>query len=162
MAQKAPKPVPAGMHTITPQLWFNGNCNEAIEFYQKAFRAELTGNIVPSPDGRYVWHSMLKIGDSHFMMADTMAGSWEKGPERGTTVSLWLYVENCDEVYNHAVNNGCEVVFPVDDMFWGDRTGKVKDPYGHCWAIASQRMIYTREEVKQRLDDAIANLPRTS
>ena len=160
MAHPAPQPVPGGMHTITPQLWFNGNCTEAIDFYKKAFRAEQSGNIVPSPDGRYVWHAMLKIGDSHFMMADTMPGSWEKGPERGTTLSLWLYVNDCDEVFTHAVSNGCDVVFPMDDMFWGDRTGKVKDPYGHYWAIASQRWIYTPEEVKQKLDEMIASTPK--
>ena len=157
MAQSAPKPVPDGMHTITPQLWFNGNCNEALEFYKKAFRAEQTGNVVHAPDGRYIWHAMLKIGDSYIMLADTMPGSWEKGPQRGTTLSLWLYVNNCDDLFNNAVNSGCEVVFPMDDMFWGDRTGKVKDPFGHCWAIASQRWIYTQEEVKEKLDEAIAS-----
>lgn len=160
MAKKATKSVPEGMFTITPQLWFNGNCNEALAFYKKAFHAEQTGTVVWAPDGRYIWHVMLKIGDSHIMLADTMPGSWEKGPQRGTTLSLLLYVNDCDEFFANAVKNGCEVVFPMDERFWGDRTGKVIDPFGHCWAIASQQWIYTPEEVKQKLDDAIAYSPR--
>jgi uncharacterized glyoxalase superfamily protein PhnB len=160
MAQKAPKPVPDGMHTVTPHLWFNGNCRDAVEFYKKALGAEVIGQIVPSPDGKGVWHAMVKIGDSTLMLADARAGSWEKGPDKNSTMSIWLYVEDCDAVFNNALKNGCQVIFPMADMFWGDRTGKLKDPYGHCWAVATFKWIYTPQEMKQKELEMMAKMPQ--
>ena len=148
MPQPAPQPVPDGMHTITTHLWFNGNCGQAVEFYQKALGAELASPVVPGPDGKGVMHAMLRIGDSHVMLADTWPGAWEKGPEGGATAGLWVYVEDCDALYQRAVDAGSEVVMPMNDAFWGDRFGKVKDPFGHCWAIASHTWLLTPDEMQ--------------
>ena len=139
MPQKASKPVPEGMHTITTHLWFNGNCKEAIEFYQKAFGAELAAPPVPSPDGKIIMHAMLRLGDSNIMMADPFPESWEQGPKESASAGMWVYVDDCDALYNKAIEAGCEVIYPMMDAFWGDRMGKVEDPYGHCWAIASHK-----------------------
>ena len=150
MPEKAPKPVPEGMNTLTTYLWFNGNCTEAVEFYQKALGAELAGPVVPGPDGKGVMHAMLKIGNSHVMMSDAWPGSWEKGPDGGTTASLWVYVEDCDALFARATDAGCKPLMPMMDAFWGDRFGKVKDPFGHCWAIATHKWLLTPEEMQQR------------
>lgn len=150
MPENAPRPIPEGMNTLTTHLWFNGNCNEAIEFYQKALGAELEAPAITGPDGKGVMHAMLKIGNSHIMMADAFPGSWEKGPEEAATAGLWVYVDDCDAVYDQAVNAGCKVEIEMMDAFWGDRMGKVRDPFGHCWAIASHKWMLTPEEMRER------------
>lgn len=158
MAQKAPSSVPQGMHTVTPHFWFNGNCREAINYYQKALKAELIGQIFPTPDGQGVWHAMMKIGDSTIMMADAQPGGWEKGPENNSTMSLWLYVDDCDTLFNNAVKNGWEIKMPITDAFWGDRMGQLKDPFGHCWTIATYMWIYTPEEMQQKQEEMMSQM----
>lgn len=160
MAEKAPKPVPEGMHTITINLWFNGDCKEAVDFYQKAFGAELAAPPVPTPDGKGIMHVMLKLGDSHVMMADAWPGNWEQGPKESASASMWLYVDDCDILYNQAVNAGCEVLEPMMDAFWGDRNGKVRDPFGHCWSIASHKWIFTEEEMQERMQEWLKSIKR--
>ena len=98
----APKPVPEGMNTLTTHLWFSGRCGQAVEFYQKALGAELAGPVVPYPDGQGVMHAMLKLGNSHFMLADAAPGGWEKGPETYATAGLFAYVEDCDALFQRA------------------------------------------------------------
>ena len=156
MAEQSQHPVPEGMHTVTPQIWFNGNCKEAIEFYQKAFNAKIVGKAIPSPDGNAIWHVILQIGTSRVMMADAIPGGWEKAPTDCETISMWLYVEDCDSSWKQASEAGCTEMFPMDDMFWGDRLGKCKDPFGHVWAIASHKWIYTPEEMKQKQEEMMA------
>jgi len=136
------------MPTLTPHLWFNGDCSKAIEFYQRAFGAELLAKPVPSPGGDGVLHAMLRIGSSPIMMADAWPGSWEHGPKGSATMGLWVYVKDCDALLERATNAGCEVLMPVMDAFWGDRMGKVKDPFGHCWAIATHKYDLTPEEIE--------------
>lgn len=135
------------MPTLTPHLWFNGDCKQAIAFYQQAFGAELMAPPVPSPDGKGVLHVMLKIGTSPVMMADAWPGAWEHGPKGSATMGLWLYVADCDALFARAHKAGCEVMMPVMDAFWGDRMGKLKDPFGHCWAIATHKYDLTPEEI---------------
>ena len=147
MPEPAPTPVPEGMSTVTPHLHFGGNCAEAIEFYQKALGAEVIGEPVPSPDGQSIWHAMLAIGDSNVMLADAQPGLWEHGAESGTTVGFWLYIDDCDAWYDRAVTAGCEILDAIDDMFWGDRVGKVKDPFGHVWAFATHKLVFSDEEM---------------
>ena len=149
MAEPAPSPVPEGMSTITTHLWFNGNCSDALDFYQKAFGAELAAPAVPAPGGNGVLHAMMSIGSSKIMMADAFPGSWERGPDGNATAGLFFYVDDCDALHQRAVEAGCEEIGPMADMFWGDRAGKVKDPYGHCWAIATHKWLYTDEEIEQ-------------
>jgi uncharacterized glyoxalase superfamily protein PhnB len=138
------------MHTITPHLWFSGNCREAIDFYQRAFGAELVSPVVPGPDGRSVLHAMLRLGDSPIMVADAWPGTWETGPEGSVSAGLWVYVEDCDALFRRAKAAGCQELMPMEDAFWGDRMGKLKDPYGHAWAIATHKWILTPEEIKER------------
>ena len=149
MAEKAPSSKPAGMHTLTPHLWFNGNCQEAVAFYQKALGATLTAPVVMGPGGSSVLHAMLAIGDSPFMLADAWPGTWEKGPDGSSTVGLWVYVEDCDALFKRAADAGCETEFEMMDAFWGDRMGKVRDPFGHCWAIATHKLVLTPEEIEE-------------
>ncbi len=158
MAQKAAKPVPEGMNTLTTHLWFNGDCDKAIEFYQRALGAELSGPPVPGPGGKGVMHAMMRLGDTNFMLADAWPGNWEQGPEINSTASLWVYVEDCDALYNRALKAGCEVVEEMMDAFWGDRNGKVKDPFGHCWSIATQKWVLTPQEMEQRMQEWLKNM----
>lgn len=158
MPEKAPRAVPEGMHTITTHLWFNGKCKEAIDFYKKVFGAELVEPPVKSPDGKSIMHAMMKFGNSYFMMADALPGRWEQGPQQNATASMWCYVDDCDDLYDRAVQAGCEIVEEMMDAFWGDRNGKVKDPFGHCWSFASQKWILTDEELQERMQDWLKSL----
>jgi PhnB protein len=147
MPRPAPRPVPEGMHTLTPEFFFDGSCAQAIEFYQKAFGAELVGPVSKAPNNKGVAHAMMRIGDSNLMMADAWPNMWEQAPKGSTTASLFVYVEDCDRLFERAVKQGCQTVMPPADMFWGDRMGKLKDPYGHSWAIATNKWIMTPEEI---------------
>jgi uncharacterized glyoxalase superfamily protein PhnB len=148
------------MNTLTTHLWFNDNCAEAVEFYQKAFGAELVSPVVPGPEGKGVMHAQLKLGNSHVMMADAWPGSWEVGPSGSATAGLFVYVDDCDKLFHRAIEAGCETIFPLADMFWGDRMGKVKDPFGHCWGIATHKWIYTPEEMKRGQDEWLKSLKK--
>jgi len=145
------KPVPDGYHTVTPYLVLK-DAKRALEFYKKAFGAETTVNM-PSPDGR-VMHAEVKIGDSMLFMADEFP---EMSPEIKSpqsagcvTGTVFLYVPNVDAVFKRAVDAGAKVVMPVEDMFWGDRFGKLSDPFGHHWGIATHKEDLTPSEMKVR------------
>lgn len=145
MPKKALKPVPEGMNTVTPYLSFKNKCLEAIDFYQKALDARLVGEIEKTPDGR-VMHAMMKIGDSNIMLSDSF-----RPVNPGTPmIEMWLYVEDADRIFDQAAKAGCEVTMPIADMFWGDRVGQVKDPFGHIWSIASNVWELTPEEMKEK------------
>lgn len=137
MAQPAKHPVPEGMHNITAHLWFDGRCSDAITFYQKVFDAQIIAEPVPWPGGKGVIHSMIKIGDSNIMMADAWPDMVETAPNEHTSVGIFFYTPDCDAVYTKALDEGCTVVNEMMDTFWGDRMGKIRDPFGHVWAIAT-------------------------
>ena len=158
MPEKAPRPVPEGVNSVTVHLWFDGNCSEAIDFYKKAFGVEQIGPPLKTPDGKRILHAVVKLGNSDIMMADAWPGNWEQGPNQSATASLWCYVEDCDALYDRAVKEGCEVMEEIMDAFWGDRSGKVKDPFGHCWSFASQKWILTEEELQERTQEWLKNL----
>ena len=147
MPTKATKPVPEGMNTVTTQLIFNGNCKQAVDFYKKAFNASLVGNIAYGPDGKSVMHAMIKIGDTNMMLMDAMPDGAGTGPNGPVTASLYMYVNDCDALFNQAVSAGCSVIFPMMDAFWGDRSGNVKDPFGHVWGISTYKWVMTPEEM---------------
>jgi uncharacterized glyoxalase superfamily protein PhnB len=134
------------MNTVTPYLVFNDGCERALALYQNAFGAKVVFEPEKTPDGK-VMHAMMKIGDSNVILSDTFSN-----PENasGLTSNLWLYVEDCDAVYERAIAAGCTATMPVEDAFWGDRVGQVKDPFGHTWNIASRKWIFTPEELKER------------
>lgn len=136
------KPIPDGFRTITPHMAVSP-CNEAIEFYKKAFNAEEVMRM-PGPNNT-VMHSELKFGDSTIMICDVFPGI--PSPENGSPVTIHLYVEDCDKVFNQAVEAGASVEMPPADMFWGDRYAKMKDPYGHSWSVATHIADPSPEEM---------------
>jgi uncharacterized glyoxalase superfamily protein PhnB len=152
MPEKAPSAVPQGLRSLTPQLWYNGHCADALDFYERAFGAQLVGNVARGPEELGVMHAMLKIGDSCFMLADAMPGGPEYGPEDTVSSGLWLYVEDCDSVFSHAATAGAEVVQPLQDMFWGDRMGKLRDPFGHVWTVATCQYVVGEAEMKKGME----------
>ena len=144
------KPIPEGMHSVTPHLVCAGAA-EAIEFYKKAFGA-VEGARLPGPDGKLM-HAMIRIGDSAVMLVDEMPQWGALGPMslKGSPVTIHLYVEDVDAVVKRAVSLGAKVTMPVDDMFWGDRYGKVEDPFGHHWSIGTHKRDVTPEEMQQAM-----------
>ena len=148
---KAKSPVPEGFHTVTPQLTLD-NAEQAIEWYKKALGAEEVSRAV-GPDGK-IMHADLRIGDSHIMMNDAMMNG--KGPKAigGSPASIWLYVEDCDALFNRAVAAGGEVfggpMGQMQDQFWGDRTGTITDPHGYTWTIATHKEDLSPQEIQQR------------
>jgi uncharacterized glyoxalase superfamily protein PhnB len=145
---KASTPIPEGFHTLTPHLAVSP-CDQYIEFLKKAFNAVELGRSA-GPGGKLM-HALVRIGNSHIMLHDLF-------PEMGASpiaegqwpMTLNLYVEDCDALFNQAVAAGCTVKFPLADQFWGDRYGQVKDPFNFDWAIATRKETLTPEEMKER------------
>jgi PhnB protein len=146
---KAAKPVPDGYHTITPQLALD-SAAQTIDWYKKALGADEISRSV-GPDGK-IMHAELTIGDSRFMVNDVMMGKGPKG-YGGSPASFWVYVDNCDTLFNRAVGAGAEVTMPMADQFWGDRGGALKDPEGYTWWIATRKEDLTPGEIKNRADE---------
>ena len=149
-AKKLVRPTPKGYHTATPYLVVRGAA-QAIEFYKRAFGAEELARM-PAPDGRTVMHAELKIGDSIVMLADESPGMGCRSPESlgGSTASLHLYVKDVDAAFKRALAAGAQARMPVADMFWGDRYGKVADPFGHEWGLATHKEDLSPEEIGRR------------
>lgn len=141
--------LPAGYHTATPYLIVEG-AGRAIEFYKQAFGATEVMRI--GPPGGKVGHAEIKIGDSHIMLADEFPEMDARGPQSigGTPVGLALYVEDCDTVFNRAVSLGATVLRPVQDQFYGDRSGTITDPFGHRWTIGTHQEDVPPEEIQRR------------
>jgi len=152
-------PIPPGFHALTPHLIVNDS-RKAAEFYKKAFGAEILG-IATMPDGA-VMHAAAKIGDSILMFNDEFPSYGVLSPtstKGDTSVTIHLYVEDADKVYASAVAAGATPTMPLIDQFWGDRYGKVKDPFGHTWAIATHIKNMTPEEMKVAQDEAMSKMP---
>lgn len=142
------KPIPDGMHTVTPHLVCAGAA-EAIAFYKNAFDAvELMR--LPGPQGKLM-HAMIRIGDSAVMLVDEFPECGALGPRslKGSPVTLHLYVDDVDVVVRRAVDAGAKVTMPIEDMFWGDRYGQLEDPFGHRWSVATHVRDVTPEEIQQ-------------
>jgi PhnB protein len=152
------KAIPEGHHAITPYLVVR-NGTQAIEFYKKAFGAEERFRM-NTPDGKSIGQSELKIGDSLFMLADEFLQMNSLSPESigGSPVSMYMYVEDVDAVFNQAVSAGATVLNPVMDMFYGDRWGYIKDPFGHLWSIATHKKDLTSDELKKAAEIAFAEM----
>ena len=145
------KPIPDNYHSLTPNLVCR-NAAQAIDFYKAVFGAtELMR--MPGPGGK-IMHAELQIGDSRFFVNDSMGKSIPTGPEPGTSnpMYLHLYVEDVDTIYNRAIKGGARVDMPLQDMFWGDRYGKLTDPFGQQWGIATHKEDVAPEEMKRRQD----------
>ena len=148
---KAKKAVPEGYHTVTPHLILD-NAAPAIDWYKKALGAEEVARAV-GPDGK-IMHAEIRIGDSLIMLNDAMGGG--KGPKAigGSPASLWIYVEDCDALFNRAVGAGGKVapgpMGQMQDQFWGDRSGTFTDPHGYRWSIATRKEDLSPQEMEQR------------
>ena len=141
------KAIPKGYRAVTPSFIFK-DTRKAMAFYKKAFRAKEI-LIFPGPDGKSVMHATMKIGNSIVMMADENPGMSCKSAETmsGSPISIYLYVKDADKTFNKAVKAGAAAVMPVADMFWGDRMGSVRDPFGYSWTIATHTRELTQEEI---------------
>lgn len=146
----AAKPVPDDIHTISPYITVEG-ADDAVTFYTKAFNATETYRMA-GPDGK-LYHAQLKIGDSTLMLSDAFPEWGANGPTKGQhqPVTLHAYFENADEMFDQAVAAGATVLEPMTDQFWGDRMGKLEDPFGHRWTIAVQVEKLTPEQIKERM-----------
>ena len=138
----AVKPVPEGYHTVTPSLTVD-NASAVAEFIQNTFNAQETERI-PMPDGK-IAHTEFIIGDSRVMLGD----STPQNP--AMPGSLYVYVENCDEVYRRAIQAGGTPIMEPADQFWGDRMGAVRDPGGDHWSIATQVEEVSADEAMRRM-----------
>lgn len=147
--------IPQGMHTVTPHLICAGAA-EAIEFYKQAFGAVELSRML-SPEGK-VMHASIRIGDSVIMLNDETP-QWESyGPKhlKGSPVTIHLYVEDADAVFAQAVKAGAKATMPPEDMFWGDRYGKVEDPFGHQWSIGTHVRDVAPEEMQKAMEQMCA------
>ena len=144
------KPVPEGYHTATPYLIIK-DAGSAIDFYKKAFGA-IELERIADPDGK-IRHAEIKIGDSPFMITDENPEypEWQSPQTRGgSPVHIYLYVGDADQVFGQAVAAGAKQLLPVQDQFYGDRSGGVTDPFGHIWYIATRIETLSPEEVQKR------------
>jgi len=140
----ATKPVPDGYHTVTPYLTVRG-APKVIEFLKQAFGAEFTHGPTKRPDGT-IMHAEVKIGDSRVMIGE------ESEMAKATASSLYLYVPNVDSVYQQAVRAGGNSIMEPTDMFYGDRSGSVKDPSGNTWFIATHKEDVAPQELAKRAE----------
>ncbi len=146
------KPIPDGYYTLTSYLKVKGAA-EAIEYYKKAFGAKEIVRMA-APDGR-LGHAEIRIGDSPLMLADEVPEANILGPESlgNTTVSLLLYVEDADAVFDRAIAAGGKPLRPMTDQFYGDRSGTLTDPFGHQWTVATHKEDVSPEEMDRRMKE---------
>lgn len=148
MTKPAVKPIPDGMHSLTPHLICAGAA-DAIAFYVKAFNAvELTR--LPGPQGKLI-HAMVRIGDSALMLVDENLQWGLLGPKalKGSPVTVHLFVEDVDATVAQAVAAGAKITMPIADTFWGDRYAQLEDPFGHRWSVATHTHDLSPEEIQQ-------------
>jgi PhnB protein len=144
------KPIPAGYHNVTPYLVIKGAA-AAIDFYKKVFGA-IEVMRMPQPDGR-IGHAELKFGDSFVMLADEFPEMEVVSPKTlgNSPVGLLLYVDDVDAAVERAVALGATIKKPVEDQFYGDRTGTIEDPFGHKWTVAVHVEDVPPEEMQRRM-----------
>ncbi len=150
--------IPEGYNAITPYLVIKGAA-QAIEYYKKVFGATEVMRMADPSSGR-IGHAELKIGGSHIMLADEFPEMNYRGPvsDGSSPVSLLLYVEDVDAIVERAVAAGAKILKPVQDQFYGDRSGFIQDPFGHLWSIATHQ-----EDVSpQQMEERAKNAPKSS
>ena len=144
------KPIPEGMRAVTPHLVCAGAA-DAIEFYKKAFGAEEKARL-PGPDGKLM-HALIRINGDAVMLVDEMPQWGALGPKalKGSPVTIHLYVDNVDAVVKRAVDAGAKIMMEVADQFWGDRYGKIEDPFGHHWSVATHVRDVSMQEAQEAM-----------
>ena len=152
------KSIPPGYHTLTPHLVVR-DAARAIDFYKKAFGAQELARM-PGPDGKGIMHAEVKIGDSIVMLGEECPQGTTKSPQQlnGSPVVLHVYVENADEFFKRATQAGAQSVMPVQDMFWGDRYGRLKDPFGHEWSVATHTRDLTPDQMQKGAAEMFAKM----
>ena len=146
------KPIPDGYHTLTPYLRVRDGA-KAIEFYKRAFGAEEIMRMA-GPDGKGVMHAELRIGDSPVMLGEEMKDWGALSPESlgGTGGGIHMYVPDVDAAVARAEAAGAKITMPVADQFWGDRYGKLEDPFGHVWSMATHKREVGMDEAKKAME----------
>ena len=141
--------IPKGYHTVTPYLIVNGGI-KAIAFYKKAFGAKSVVHM-EQPKGK-VQHAELTIGDSKIMLGDECPEMQALSPDhyKGSPITIHLYVKDVDAVVKRAVSAGAKLIRPVEDMFYGDRSGGLEDPFGHRWYVSTHIEDLTLSQIKKR------------
>jgi PhnB protein len=139
--------IPEGFHSLTPAIVCKGAAR-AIEFYKEVFQAKEIMRM-EGPGGS-IGHAELQIGDSKLMLSDEFPGMAEAPPNPNTSNSLFFYTDNVDAVYNRAVKAGAKVEMPLQNQFWGDRYGKVRDPFGHQWGLSQHVEDVAPDEMERR------------
>lgn len=154
------KPIPDGYPTATPYLTIR-NAASAIDFYKQAFGATETMRMT-APDGK-VGHAEIKIGNSPIMLSDEYPDMGARSPDSigGSPVMIHLYVEDVDALVNQAIAAGATLLTPVADQFYGDRGGKLADPFGHVWWIATHKEDVAPDELRKRADALFGGSPGT-
>lgn len=149
-SQKKVSAIPKGYHNVTPYLTVEGAV-KAIEFYKKAFGAKIISKM-EQPDGKKIAHAELKIGDSMIMLADECPDTKTRSPKAygGSAVGFQLYVKDVDKVVARAVAAGAKLIKPIENMFYGDRCGRVEDQFGHQWYISTHIEDVPTRELKKR------------
>jgi PhnB protein len=145
----AVKPIPDGYHSVTPYLIVSGAA-KALDFYKQAFNAEERMRM-PGPGGK-IMHAEIQIGDSMIMLSEEFPEMGAKSPQTigGSPVGICLYVQNVDAMFKQALAAGAKEERPVKDQFYGDRSGTLRDPFGHQWTIATHKEDLTPEQMEQR------------
>ncbi|HZS34984.1 MAG TPA: VOC family protein [Methylomirabilota bacterium] len=154
------KPIPDGYRTVTPYITVHGAA-QAIDFYKRAFGAQEVERMT-GPDGKSVMHAEIRIGDSVVMLSDESPQSGTRSPQAlgGATGSIFLYVPDVDAAFKRAVDAGAKPLMPPADMFWGDRFGKLVDPFGHHWGMATHKEDLSPEEIRKRGTAFMASMGR--
>jgi PhnB protein len=149
------KPIPDGYPRVTPYLIIDG-ASAAIDFYRSVFGAAERMRM-PGPDGK-IGHAELEIGDSLIMLADEAPDMGARGPRAvgGTSVTLHVYVEDADGVFESAIQAGAKALSPVEGRFYGDRSGQFEDPFGHQWSVATHVEDVAPDEMSKRVAAAMA------
>lgn len=150
------QPIPEGYPRLCPSLAVD-NAAAAIDFYTSVLGATERMR-VPAPDGKLA-HAELQLGDSVIMLADEMPDMGVQGPRGvgGTPVTLYVYVEDVDEMFERAIEAGAREVRPVETMFYGDRTGQFEDPFGHRWSITTHVEDVPEDEMNRRMAEAMSS-----
>lgn len=151
-----PNPIPEGFTTVTPHLICK-DADGALAWYTKALGAKELFRM-PGPGGQGVMHAEMNIGSSRVMIGEEMPDWGSVGPKTlgGSPVTIHLYVDDADAAMKKAAEAGAEITMPLEDTFWGDRYGKIKDPYGHTWAVATHTRDVSPEEMEEAMKKMFA------
>jgi len=152
------KPIPEGVPTVSPNLTLK-HCAKCMEWYERALGAE-TLMSMPAPDGKSVWHAEMRVGTAILYMNDEMPGMGAPAPsaEHPAPVSFWIWTKDCDAAFKRAVEAGATTKMPPMDMFWGDRTGTVADPFGYTWTFSTHVKDMTQEEMARAGEEFVRQM----